>query len=69
MVKFGAVVRNANLTERDPEAAGIDRIVGLDHLDPENLHIRRWNTVENGTSFTRKFVPGQTLLVDGGETA
>ncbi len=61
-VKFGEVVKNANLTERDPEAAGIDRIVGLDHLDPENLHVRRWNTLENGTSFSRKFVPGQTLF-------
>ena len=62
IVKFGEVVRNANLTERDPEAAGIERIVGLDHLDPENLHVRRWNTLENGTSFSRKFVPGQTLF-------
>jgi len=62
MVKFGDVVKNANLVERDPEAAGIERIVGLEHLDPENLHIRRWNTPENGTSFTRKFVPGQTLF-------
>jgi type I restriction enzyme, S subunit len=62
MVKFGEVVRNANLTERDPEAAGVDRIVGLDHLDPENLHIRRWNSLDDGTSFSRKFVPGQTLF-------
>jgi len=62
LVKFGDVVKNANLAERDPEAAGIGRVVGLEHLDPENLHIRRWNTLENGTSFTRKFVPGQTLF-------
>lgn len=62
MVKFGDVVKNANLTEGDPKAAGIERIVGLDHLDPENLHIRRWNTLEDGTSFNRKFVAGQTLF-------
>lgn len=61
-VKFGDVVKNANLTERDPAAAGIERIVGLEHLDPENLHVRRWNTLENGTSFSRKFVSGQTLF-------
>ena len=61
-VKFGDVVKNANLTERDPESAGIERIVGLDHLDPGNLHVRRWNTLEDGTSFSRKFVPGQTLF-------
>lgn len=62
MVKFGDVVKNANLVERDLEAAGIERIVGLEHLDPENLHIRRWNSPENGTSFSRKFIPGQTLF-------
>jgi len=62
MVKFGDVVKNANLVERDPEANGVERIVGLEHIDPENLHIRRWNSVGDGTSFTRKFVPGQTLF-------
>ena len=62
MVKFGEVVNNANLVERDPEANGVEKIVGLKHIDPENLHIRRWNSVANGTSFTRKFVPGQTLF-------
>lgn len=61
-VKFGDVVKNANLAERDPEANGIERITGLEHFDPENLHIRRWNSVADGTSFTRKFVPGQTLF-------
>ena len=62
MVKFGEVVKNANLVERDPEANGVEKIVGLKHIDPENLHIRRWNSVADGTSFTRKFVPGQTLF-------
>ncbi|MFH2131875.1 MAG: restriction endonuclease subunit S, partial [bacterium] len=62
IVKFGDVVKNANLVERDPQANGIERIVGLEHLDPENLHIRRWNLPENGTSFNRKFIPGQTLF-------
>ncbi len=62
MVKFGDVVQNANLVERDPEANGVEKIVGLEHIDPENLHIRRWNSIEDGTSFTRKFVPGQTLF-------
>ncbi len=41
MVKFGEVVKNANLVERDPEANGVERIVGLEHIDPENLHVRR----------------------------
>ncbi len=62
MVKFGEVVKNANRVERDPEGNGVERIVGLEHIDPENLHIRRWNSVADGTSFTRKFVLGQTLF-------
>lgn len=62
VVKFGEVVKNANLVERDLEAVGIERIVGFEHIDPENLHVRRWNTPGNGTSFSRKFIPGQTLF-------
>ena len=62
MVRFGEVVKNANFVAREPEANGIERIVGLEHIDPENLHIRRWNSIADGTSFTRKFEPGQTLF-------
>jgi len=62
MVKFGDVVKNANLVKRDSETKSVERIVGLEHIDPENLHIRRWNSVADGTSFTRSFVPGQTLF-------
>ncbi len=62
MFGFGEVVKNANLVERDPEANGIKKIVGLEHIEPENLHIRRWRSVADGTSFTRKFVPRQTLF-------
>lgn len=62
MVRFGDVVRNANLVERDPIRAGIKRVVGLDHLDPGNLHIRRWNSPEDNISFSRKFISGQTLF-------
>lgn len=62
IVKFGNVVKNANLVERDPKNNSVERIVGLEHIEPENLHIRRWNSVVDGTSFTRKFVSGQTLF-------
>jgi type I restriction enzyme S subunit len=61
-MKFGDVVKNANLVERNPAGAGIERIVGLEHIEPENLHIRRWDSSEESSSFTRKFVPGQTLF-------
>jgi type I restriction enzyme S subunit len=62
IVKFGDVVQNVNLVVRNIAESGIDRIVGLEHVDSENLHIKRWDSPENGTSFTRKFIPGQTLF-------
>jgi len=39
----------------DPLAAGIERFVGLEHLEPENLHIRSWGLVADGTTFTNTF--------------
>lgn len=57
-VRFGDMVRNVDLNERNPREAGIERYVGLDHLDPESLHIKRWGLVEDGTTFTRKFSVG-----------
>src|SRR5258708_4832309 len=62
MVRFGDVVRNVDISERDPLTNGIERYVGLDHIDPESLHIKRWGQIEDGTSFTRKFLRGQVLF-------
>lgn len=61
-VRFGDVVRNVDTYERSPLENGIERYVGLDHLDPESLHIKRWGNVVDGTTFTRKFIPGQVLF-------
>jgi type I restriction enzyme S subunit len=62
MVRFGDVVRNVDVYVRDPLSEGIVRYVGLDHLDPASLQIKRWGLVEDGTSFTRRFVRGQVLF-------
>lgn len=61
-VAFGDVVRNVNETVRDLEAAGIDRIVAMEHMDPGELKISRWGSSEDGTTFTRRVKPGQTLF-------
>ena len=64
-VKFGDVVGNVNENSRDLEADGIDRVVGLDHLDPGSLSLVRWDNLADlpdGTTFTRKFKPGQVLF-------
>lgn len=61
-VVFGDVVRNVNESVRDPEAAEIDRIIAMEHMDPGELKIQRWGSIENGTTFTRRVKPGQTLF-------
>lgn len=62
VVRFGDVVRNVDVSERQPLEQGLERFVGLEHLDPESLRIKRWGLIEEGTSFTRKFVRGQVLF-------
>jgi len=62
VVQFGDVVKNVNETERAPLKAGLERFVGLDCLDPENLHIKRWGMIADGTSFTKRFRKGQVLF-------
>ncbi|NKZ15511.1 hypothetical protein HGA11_31530 [Mycolicibacterium septicum DSM 44393] len=61
-VVFGDVVRNVNQTLRNPDEAGIDRIIAMEHLDPGELKISRWGSTENGTTFIRRVTPGQTLF-------
>lgn len=61
-VRIGDVVRNVDITERKPLENGLERFVGLEHLDPESLHIKRWGNIADGTSFTHKFVKGQVLF-------
>lgn len=64
-VKFGDVVRDVKNTTKDPAVDGLERVVGLDHLDPESLPLRRWDELADlpdGTSFTRTFKAGQVLF-------
>lgn len=61
-VRFGDVVRNVNDIVKDPEGAGIKRVLGLEHLDPGELRIQRWGEVDTESKFTRRVRPGQTLF-------
>jgi type I restriction enzyme, S subunit len=46
----------------DPVAEGIERYVGLEHLEPNDLRIRSWGLVANGVTFTTRFKSGQVLF-------
>src|SRR5690606_25697842 len=61
-VKFGDVVRLSKARSKDPMADGIERYVGLEHLEPGDLRIRRWGNVADGVTFTSIFKPGQVLF-------
>lgn len=60
-VRFGDVVENLNET-CDPVAAGLERFVAMEHLEPGSLHVRSWGNVADGTTFTRRCCPGQVLF-------
>jgi restriction endonuclease S subunit len=60
-VRFGEVVRL--VSERcDPVNSGIERFVGLEHIEPGDLRVRLWGNVADGTTFTNRFRPGQVLF-------
>lgn len=61
-VKFGDVVRLSKARSQNPLADGLERYVGLEHLEPGDLRIRSWGNVADGTTFTNRFEPGQVLF-------
>lgn len=61
-VRFGEVVVNSKEAVRDPAAAGLDRVVALEHIEPGNLQLTGWWDAAEGTTFTRRFRAGQTLF-------
>ncbi len=61
-VSFGDVVRLSKARCADPLAEGVERFVGLEHLEPGDLRIRSWGNVADGVTFTSVFKPGQVLF-------
>jgi hypothetical protein len=63
MVRFGEVVRQVK-KKVDPIAVGLERYVAGEHMDTDDLRIRRWGNVGEGylgPAFTAHFIPGQVL--------
>ena len=60
--RFDEVCRQVNASSKDPEADGLHYVIGLEHIEPGNLHITKWDTLEKETTFTRKFVKEQVLF-------
>ncbi len=61
-VKFGDVVKEVKESCSNPETRGIDKVVGLEHLVPHDIHIRDWKSTSDSTTFTKLFRKGQVLF-------
>ena len=62
-VKFGEVVRQVK-DRADPSTAGLDRYVAGEHMDTDDLRIRRWGNIGDGylgPAFHMRFKPGHVL--------
>jgi len=61
-VTFGDVVKEVRQSTKDPAADGIERVVGLEHIEPECIHLRNWASIEDETTFTKVFRKGHVLF-------
>mgnify|MGYP000477303673 CR=1 FL=1 len=61
-VKFGDVVVEPKETCKDIAAEGIVHVVGLEHIDTGDIHLRKSATTEESTTFTKKFSKGDVLF-------
>lgn len=61
-VAFGDVVQLSRERSSDPAEDGFERYVGLEHIEPGDLKIRRWGDIAGGTTFTNVFRSGQVLF-------
>lgn len=62
-VKFGDVVCQVK-DKVDPETSGLDRYIAGEHMDTDDLRIRRWGEIGDGylgPAFHMRFKPGQVL--------
>lgn len=61
-VDFGDVVKLSGERSSNPHEDGFERFVGLEHIDPGDLKLRRWGDIADGTTFTTVFRRGQVLF-------
>lgn len=61
-VKLGDVVFEPKETVKDAVKEGIQHVVGLEHIDSEDIHLRRSASIDESTTFTKKFRKGDVLF-------
>lgn len=61
-VRFEQMAENIADRVDDPSQARVERYVGLEHLDPESLKIRRWGTPDEVEATKLRFQPGDIIF-------
>lgn len=60
--QFGDVIQNVSERVDDPRSAGVDRYVGLEHLEPGSLTVRRWGAPESVAAQKLRFYPKDVIF-------
>jgi len=61
-VKFGDITFEPKETVKDALKEGIEHVVGLEHIQTGDIHLRNSNGIEQSTTFTKKFSPNDLLF-------
>lgn len=61
-IRFDYVIKNVADRVDDPHSAGVDKYVGLDHLDPGLLAITRWGLPTDVEAQKLRFAPGDVIF-------
>ncbi|MBZ0247437.1 MAG: restriction endonuclease subunit S [Cyclobacteriaceae bacterium] len=61
-VEFGDVAFEPKENAKDIYNEGIEHVVGLEHIDSENIHLTRSGKLEESTTFSKKFKRGDVLF-------
>ena len=61
-VTLGEIARSLTISTKNSLSEGLSRYIGLEHIEPGNIHIKSWGNVADGTTFTRIFRKGQVLF-------
>jgi type I restriction enzyme S subunit len=62
VVRFDEMAQLVNDRVDDPSEAGVECYVGLEHLDPESLKIRRWGSPDDVEAQKLRFQPGDIIF-------
>lgn len=60
--RFDQIAMQINDRVDNPAESGVDRYVGLEHLDPDSLRIRRWGEPSDVESTKLRFQPGDIIF-------